>query len=204
MSTRPAGMTRKVQLSAGTADAVLAIVPHLLGFYPTRSLVVLGLGERNRVMVTFRYDLPDPPDAGLATDIADHAEFVLNRERISAAMLVGYGPDELVAPVIVTAASRLAAAEVDLHEVLLAEAGRYWSLLCTDPACCPAEGRPYDPGSHPAAATYELSWPDRAAGPRGAHADLAAACRRCRPDSADYEFGAAEACRVAAAGRSGR
>jgi hypothetical protein len=36
--------------------------------------------------------------------------------------------------------------------VLRADAGRYWSMLCDDPACCPAEGRSYDPGSHPAAA----------------------------------------------------
>jgi uncharacterized membrane protein YgcG len=164
---RPAGLAGKVQLSAETADAVLAIVPHLLGFYPTRSLVVLGLGDRNRVMVTFRYDLPDPPDVGLADDIADHAEYVLNRERLSAAMLVGYGPDDLVAPVILTAATRLAKAGIDLHEVLLADGGRYWSLLCGDPMCCPEEGRAYDPGSHPAAAVMTsaglTAFPDREA-----------------------------------------
>ena len=164
---RPAGLAGKVQLSAETADAVLAIVPHLLGFYPTRSLVVLGLGDRNRVMVTFRYDLPDPPDVGLADDIADHAEYVLNRERLSAAMLVGYGPDDLVAPVILTAATRLAKAGIDLHEVLLADGGRYWSLLCGDPRCCPEEGRAYDPGSHPAAAVMTsaglTAFPDREA-----------------------------------------
>jgi hypothetical protein len=164
---RPAGLAGKVQLRAGTADAVLAVVPHLLGFYPTRSLVVLGLGDRNRVMVTFRYDLPEPPDLGLADDIADHAEYVLSREQISAAMLVGYGPDDLVAPVIITAADRLAKAGMNLHEVLLADGGRYWSLLCTDPGCCPEEGRPYDPGSHPAAAAMNsaglTAYPDREA-----------------------------------------
>jgi hypothetical protein len=165
--SRPSGLAGKLQLQAVTADAVLAVVPHLLGFYPTRSLVVLGLGERSRVMITFRYDLPDPADIGLADDIAEHAEFVLNRERISDAMLVGYGPDELVAPVIMRAAGRLAGRGVVLREVLLADAGRFWSLLCHDPACCPAEGRRYDPGSHPASAALAsaglTAFPDREA-----------------------------------------
>jgi hypothetical protein len=32
------------------------------------------------------------------------------------------------------------------------EDSRYWSYLCADPACCPAEGVFFDPRSHPAAA----------------------------------------------------
>src|SRR5258708_14743002 len=97
-TVRPKGVAGKVQLRAGSADAVLAVVPHMLGFYPSRSLVVLGLGDRNRVRVTFRYDLPDPPDAELAADIADHAAYVLTRERIGSAMLIRYGPEALVNP----------------------------------------------------------------------------------------------------------
>lgn len=151
-ATRPAGIASKVQLRAASPDAVLAVVPHLLGFYPSRSLVVLGLGPQNRVLVTFRYDLPEPADEQLALDIAEHAGYVLDRERISSALLVGYGPAELVAPVIHSTAARLTDSGIDLHEVLRADAGRYWSLLCDDATCCPPEGRSYDPGSHPAAA----------------------------------------------------
>jgi hypothetical protein len=124
----------------------------MLGFYPSHSLVVLGLGEQNRVMVTFRYDLPEPPDHELATDIAEHAEYVLTRERISAAMLIGYGPEQLVLPVLAQTAARIGNHGIHLQEALRAEAGRYWSLLCSDARCCPPEGRSYDPGSHPAAA----------------------------------------------------
>ncbi len=151
--TRPAGLAGKVQLQAATPDAVLAVVPHMLGFYPSRSLVVLGLGAQSRVMVTFRYDLPTPPDSQLAENIAEHACYVLDRERICSALLVGYGSGELVTGVICSVAARLLENGVDLHEVLRADAGRYWSLLCTDDTCCPPEGRSYDPGSHPAAAT---------------------------------------------------
>jgi len=166
-ATRPAGLAGRVQLQAATPDAVLAVVPHMLGFYPSRSLVVLGLGEQNRVMVTFRYDLPTPPDSGLAEDIAEHASYVLDRERIRSALLVGYGPERLVAPVIGATAVRLTGGGVELHEVLRADSGRYWSMLCDDPDCCPPEGRSYDPGSHPAAAALTeaglLAQPDREA-----------------------------------------
>ena len=154
MSTpmRPAGLASRVQLRAGTPEAVLAVVPHMLGFYPSRSLVVLGLGERSRVVVTFRYDLPDPFDYDLARDIAQHADYVLSRERIGAALLVGYGPEELVAGVAAVTSARLTTSGVEVPEVLRADGGRFWSLLCDDVTCCPPEGRSYDPGSHPAAA----------------------------------------------------
>ena len=164
---RPRGVAGKVNLRAGSADAVLAVVPHMLGFYPSQSLVVLGLGERNLVRVTFRYDLPSPPDAELSADIAEHAKYVLTREGIPSAMLIGYGPADLVVAVIAAAAESLIGAGVRLQEVLRAEAGRYWSMLCNDPMCCPPEGSPYDPGSHPAAAAMTAAGltahPDRAA-----------------------------------------
>lgn len=166
-ASRPSGVAAKVQLRAGTPDAVLAVVPHMLGFYPSRSLVVLGLGEQNRVMVTFRYDLPEPPDHELATDIAHHAAYVLTREQIRAAMLIGYGPEELVLPVLAQTAARIGNHGIHLQEALRADAGRYWSVLCTDVGCCPPEGRSYDPGSHPAAAAMTdaglTAHPDREA-----------------------------------------
>jgi hypothetical protein len=156
-----------LQLRAATPDAVLAVVPHMLGFYPSRSLVVLGLGDNHRVMVTFRYDLPEPYDDELATDIAQHAEYVLHRERINSALLVGYGSEQLVLPVLARTAAKLGNHGIRLQEALRAEGGRYWSLMCDDTACCPPEGRPYDPGSHPAAAAMALAGldahPDREA-----------------------------------------
>jgi len=128
---------------------------------------VLGLGSHNRVVVTFRYNLPDPVDYGLADDIAEHASYVLGRERITAALLVGYGPEELVAPVVGATGPRMIRSGVEVHEVLRADGGRYWSMLCNDAGCCPPEGRSYDPGSHPAAAALTdaglAAHPDREA-----------------------------------------
>jgi hypothetical protein len=163
----PAGADQ-VKVKADSPEAVLALVPHLLGFCPSDSLVVLGLaGRRNLVEVTFRYDLPDPADAVLASDIAEHASFVLTRQRIPAVELIGYGPATLVIPVLATVIDSLTAAGVQVRDALRAEGGRYWSVLCDDPACCPADGRRFDPWSHPIAAAMSAAGrivqPDRAA-----------------------------------------
>jgi Domain of unknown function (DUF4192) len=156
------------RLTLDTPDAILAGVPHMLGFYPSHSLVVLGLGgRRNKVHVTFRYDLPEPPDAALAADIADHAVSVLCKQRLRLAALVGYGPLALVMPVLAPTVDWMQANGIQLHEILRAEGGRYWSVLCDDPRCCPPEGRQFDPCSHPAAAMMTKAGlqalPDRAA-----------------------------------------
>ena len=166
-SARAAGQPRS-KVRVGSPDGVLAVVPHLLGFYPSRSLVVLGLaGAKDRVKVAFRYDLPDPPDQSLAADIAEHAAGVLGRQQVKSAVVLGYGPDTLVAPVAGPVLNALIGAGMTIREVLRAEGGRYWSALCENPACCPPEGVPYDPASHPASLTLAGSgmtvFPDRAA-----------------------------------------
>jgi len=163
---RPQAETPRVRLDS--PEAILAAVPHMLGFYPSHSLVVLGLdGKRGKVHVTFRYDLPEPPDSVLAGDIADHAVSVLRKQRLRLAVLVGYGPPALVIPVLAPAMDWLEANGIRLREVLRAESGRYWSVLCADPRCCPPEGVPFDPCSHPTAAAMAQAGlqalPDRAA-----------------------------------------
>jgi hypothetical protein len=156
------------RVSLDSAEAILAAVPHLLGFYPSHSLVVLGLeSKRGRVHVTFRYDLPEPPDSALVPDIADHAVSVLQQQRLRLAVLIAYGPAALVTPVLAPTMKWLGANGITLREVLRAEGGRYWSVLCTDPHCCPPEGVPFDPCSHPTAAAMARAGlealPDRAA-----------------------------------------
>lgn len=147
---------------------LLAVVPYLLGFHPSRSLVVVGLGSpRRQVKVGFRYDLPDPPDPQLARDIAAHAVAVLTGQQLTDAVAIGYGPGPLVTPVADTLLDQLPAAGIELWEALRVEEGRYWSYLCTNPACCPADGVPFDETAHPAAVTMTVAGqvvlPDREA-----------------------------------------
>jgi hypothetical protein len=156
------------QVLVSSPASVLAIVPHLLGFHPSRSLVVLGVsGRRDQVCLAFRYDLPDPPDADLAADIAAHACAVLAREALPAAIVVGYGLAAPVRQALEPVAAAMLHAGLEILEMLRAEGGRYWSALCRDPVCCPAEGVSFDPCSHPAAAVLNQAgldaYPDRAA-----------------------------------------
>jgi hypothetical protein len=145
---------------------VLAIVPHLLGFRPARSFVVIGLAPpAARVKLGFRYDLPDPPDAAAAGAIVAHAIAILARQRITTVILVGYGPGSLVTPVADAFRAAAGKASLTLREVLRAENDRYWSYLCSEPACCPADGVPYDSIAHPAATVLAsaglAAYPDR-------------------------------------------
>jgi hypothetical protein len=145
---------------------VLAVVPHLLGFHPELSFVVIGAaGPRRQVELGFRYDLPDPPDAAAATEIADHAVAVLTERRMSTVIGVGYGPGRLVTPVADALAATVQRRPLHLRELLRVENDRYWSYLCGNVNCCPPEGTPFDYLSHPVAAAMTVAglaaYPDR-------------------------------------------
>jgi hypothetical protein len=146
------------RIRVGSLAGFLAIVPHLLGFHPVRSMVVVGLdARRGRVVLAFRYDLPDPPDAAASKDIAGHAAAVLAKRRIKTAIAAGYGPGPLVTPVAESVRSALGGAGIGLRDLLRVEDGRYWSYVCHDPGCCPAQGVPFDGAAHPAAAALDAA-----------------------------------------------
>ena len=147
---------------------LLAVVPRLLGFHPAASLVVIGAGPpRERIELAFRYDLPDPPDPRLAGEMAAHAVGVLRHRRLGTVIAVGYGPGSLVTPVADALAAALRRDGLRLQELLRVQDGRYWSYLCANPGCCPAEGVPFDAAASPAAAAMTVAGmvalPDRAA-----------------------------------------
>jgi Domain of unknown function (DUF4192) len=145
-----AGQSGRVKI--GSPDGVLAVVPHLLGFHPSSSIVVLGIGgPRAQVRLAFRYDLPDPPDASLSDEIAAHASTVLTHQHLGTAIVIGYGPGPLVTPVADRLRIAMSSAGLALHDLLRVEDGRYWSYLCDDPRCCPADGVPFEVRTHPAA-----------------------------------------------------
>ncbi len=145
----------------------LAVVPHLLGFHPSQSMVVVGLdARRGRIVLAFRYDLPDPPDAVRSQEIAEHAIDVLKKRRIKTAIAAGYGAGTLVTPVAEPLRAGLRSAGIALRDLLRVHDGRYFSYVCQNPGCCPPDGVAFDGTAHPAAAA------------------LAAAGRAARPDRA--------------------
>jgi len=154
------------RVRVSTPGDMLAVVPHLLGFHPQLSFVVIGAGgPRQRVEIGFRYDLPDPAGAGAAAEIADHAVAVLTQRGATTVIGIGYGPGRLVTPVVDAFAGAVRRRRFELRELLRVEDGRYWSYLCANPACCPTDGTAFDYPSHPAAAAMTVAglaaYPDR-------------------------------------------
>ena len=165
---------------------ILAVVPHLLGFHPARSLVVVGAGslagegrraegvsapsQRSRgapgsrppgsaprVELAFRYDLPDPPDLAAAAQIARHAAAVLEQRGLPTVIGIGYGPGGLVTPVADALGASVRERGLRLHELMRVEDGRYWSYICANPECCPPEGVRFDTTASPAAAAMTVA-----------------------------------------------
>jgi hypothetical protein len=151
----------------GSPAAVLAVVPHLLGFVPSKSLLVVGAGPPlDRISLTLRFDLPDPPNPRVARDIAQHAVSVLTGQQQAMAVAIGYGPGSLVTPMADAIRKAARRAGLELRDVLRVEHDRFWSYLCRNPGCCPPQGVPLDP-RHPAGAAMDAAGlavlPDRAA-----------------------------------------
>jgi Domain of unknown function (DUF4192) len=143
----------RCRVRIGSSDGILAVIPHLLGFYPADSLVMLGIGGPHaRIRLTFRYDLPDPLDRRLASDIAVHAAAVLRRQGLTMTVAVGYGQAGAVGTMMSELLIALSEAGIEVQDLLRVCDGRYWSLACMDPDCCPREGVPFDPDGHPASA----------------------------------------------------
>jgi hypothetical protein len=162
-------------IRADSPEALLALVPHLLGFMPEASLVVIGTERpRGGVKVTLRYDLPDPSGVGVAADLAAHAIGVLRAQEITTMVAVGYGPGALVDLVAAEVRDAAREAGIDLQEFIRVEGGRYWSYFCGDDACCPAAGVPIDPRIQAQAAALR-------AGEGGVLADRTAVAARVAP-----------------------
>lgn len=154
-------MTTKLTLRS-PAD-LLAAVPYLLGFHPTDSVVLVALRGK-RVIFQGRVDIPDPEHVD---DLVPYLAGIAARQNPTGVTLIGYGPPERVVGLLDALGGAVTAVGVPVLDVLRVHEGRYWSLVCTEPSCCPAEGVEFDVAATAvaAAATYEglVALPDRAA-----------------------------------------
>ena len=125
-------------------EELLGFVPYALGFHPSASLVLLGLGHG-------RLELATRADADSATRLVVRAfTQALNRLRgVAQVMVLGYGPVSLAGPVR-TIADALEARGFRVVEALRVADGRFHCLLCDD--CTPPDGAPYDANASTAAA----------------------------------------------------
>lgn len=141
---------------------IVGVVPFRVGFHPTESIVLLCLqGSRRRDRLVLRQDLVDAEDEpALAADLVERVALIGADE----ALLICYTADADPEPGCADASARLARGRlvdavrtglrgrgIAVPEALLVRDRRWWSYLCGDPDCCPAEGTPLPEGLTPAA-----------------------------------------------------
>lgn len=139
----------RVRLTA--PSEIAAAIPHLLGFRPHESVVVVSLtgpGGR-RVGLTIRADLPPPEHAAALAAALTRS---IGTDRPSAVLLAVvseegdvHGPGGADVPhraLIHELTVALAAAEVPVRDALLVRAGRWWSYDCPHHCCEPGAGAP--------------------------------------------------------------
>ncbi|MEU1969673.1 DUF4192 domain-containing protein [Micromonospora sediminicola] len=132
-------------------EDIVVAVPYLLGFHPQDSLVIVALVDR-RVRFVARLDLPPPSEIPELSAPAGQTAALIARYG-SAAILLGYGPTDRVAPAADVLTTALRAATVDVLDILRVDDSHYW-CLCGDPGC--SDAVTYNPAASiiPAEAVY--------------------------------------------------
>jgi hypothetical protein len=110
---------------------LIAAIPHLLGFNPDDSLVVVALDE-NQVHSAVRVDWP-VSQAVLEGSLTRYAEGLDGQDLVLAFYTDSDVKDYFDIERIFSHCEKL--------DVLLIHADRWKSLMCDDVECCPAEGR---------------------------------------------------------------
>jgi Domain of unknown function (DUF4192) len=130
-------MTTAINLKS--PHELLAVVPFVLGFRPTNSIVVLCLNNR-RLGLTQRLDLPRREDARQVALALMPSLVVEDPESV---VLIGYenraGDSE---PALESLTAALQSREVEIHDRIIVRNGRWRSLDCHNRDCCPPEGSP--------------------------------------------------------------
>ncbi|WP_165963927.1 DUF4192 family protein [Actinomadura sp. KC216] len=134
------------RLVVSSPEDAIAVAAYLVGFHPSLSLVVVGISDQEGVMVMRRdltpvHQVADVDASDLSSD--EGAESVdeclmsmLKRNEMSAVLLLGYGPEELVTPAMNSVLLAAEQAELPVWVALRIDQDRWWSYICQDPGCC--------------------------------------------------------------------
>ena len=143
------------QLSVADAEGVLALVPHMLGFHPEHSLVLL-ITSGSKLVAALRVDLP--PGGASPFEERAHAvrvgEYLEDMQEATGAFLVTYSasPASRLAGrtrsphrrVVKTVAEELGARSVAVPDAWHVGPDGWRSHYCTDESCCPEQGHPLE------------------------------------------------------------
>jgi hypothetical protein len=150
----PAPAAEPYQVRISDPGELAAALPHLLGFRPRESIVVVGLGGSSgfRVGLTVRADLPPPRQRQAAARdlvrrlVSDGPTAALVAVVSEAADLGGPMPDLPHRSLVHALVLALDAAGLAVRDALLVRSGRWWSYDCPQPCCAPGAGTPLPGG----------------------------------------------------------
>ena len=118
---------------------LLALVPYLLGFSPSRSVMLLCLRDR-RLGLIQRLDLPRPEHA---QDVVSALLPALVKEDPDAVILLGFEDQEDESlPALEALTAAMHSQGLRVHDRLVVRAGIWRSMDCSNSRCCPTEGSP--------------------------------------------------------------
>ncbi|MGY1696049.1 DUF4192 domain-containing protein [Geodermatophilus sp. SYSU D00814] len=201
----------------GDTGEVAAALPHLLGFRPAESVVLVSLRGPggSRVGLTVRADLP-PPGSAAALARALAARVVTDEPDAVLLAVVSETPDRELPPVLPVGSGAveawpelphrdvvhevvlaLDAHDVPVREALLVRGGRWWDYDCPYACCEPSAGTPVPEGASPLAAAA-------VAGGAVLAPDRAALAARIAPPDGPAAAAMAEACLSAGRVHAGR
>lgn len=130
----------------GAAD-LLAVIPHLLGYQPRGSLVVVGLESHAAGLKLGLIERLDLPPEGDAFNAAESLTGPMLRQEPAGVYLIGY--EEVTGQSLVALevlGDMLAGNGVKVVEAIMVCGDRFRSLHCDDPQCCPPQGAPVPTG----------------------------------------------------------
>lgn len=141
-------------LTAHTPEDLLAAVPVVLGFTPTESVAMLTFGAARSFHA--RIDLPPPGDTRAVKELVDALLEPARRHRVERVMLVLYSPDAALCRRVATALRRAFERHgIGVVDLLRVDGGRWFPAVGRRHGV-PAWGVPFDPTSHPFAASAVL------------------------------------------------
>jgi hypothetical protein len=132
---------------ARSPEDVLAVVPIVLGFEPSDSIVLLTFGGLTRFHA--RVDLPPPGDPGALDEVCAMLLEPCLRHRVPRVLLVLYSDQPRQARAVARRLRReLGRRRIEIVDCLRAD-GRRWYAVDRRRSDVPATGLPYDAAAHP-------------------------------------------------------
>ena len=120
-----------------SAHDLITAVPFLIGFKPADSLVLISI-RGGEIGMAMRIDIPP----AISTDEIDMLVQHFRRDEAESALLVAYMPTDRSDGdlLLITIGAALIREGITIQESIVVADGRYRSIICRDPSCCPPHG----------------------------------------------------------------